>query len=161
MTKPTRSKKPTAKVKEDVATTTTRVPNIEWMKNPDWTWSLIAYLTDHLVFRLKLFSDSTVDATKEGRSKAVGKDGRPQQYATLAQHVFATESTQATYYAQSPARFVTSVETQLRRLKKDYGDHCKTIGNTGAGLHPDNIVPGTPLANIVGTLHSQYATKPA
>ncbi|KAF8891585.1 hypothetical protein CPB84DRAFT_1632906, partial [Gymnopilus junonius] len=65
-----------------------RPPKLEWVKNPDWTWSLIAYLTNHVAFRIKLFSDSTADASKEGRSKAVAKDGKAQQYATLAEGIF-------------------------------------------------------------------------
>ncbi|KAF8969028.1 hypothetical protein BDZ97DRAFT_1599276, partial [Flammula alnicola] len=63
-------------------------PNIEWAKNADWTWSLISYLTDHPSFHTKLFSDSTADANKEGRSKAVAKDGKAQQYGVLAKAIF-------------------------------------------------------------------------
>jgi hypothetical protein len=93
----------------------TCAPNIEWAKNPDWTWSIITYLTDHTAFRTKLFSDSTANAAKEGRAKHVGKDGKNQQYAVLAEHIFATEPTQSKAYKVSPSRFTTSVETRLQR----------------------------------------------
>ena len=115
MTKPKREKKQTKKAADASPPTTTRAPNIEWVKNPDWTWSLINYLTDHPIFRKKLFSDSTAEANREGRKKAVAQDGRPQQYAVLAKHIFENDATQSALYAANPARFVTSVETRLRR----------------------------------------------
>ncbi|KIJ96211.1 hypothetical protein K443DRAFT_10782 [Laccaria amethystina LaAM-08-1] len=65
MTKPKREKKQTKKA-ADGSPPTTHAPNIEWVKNPDWTWALINYLTDHPLFRKKLFSDSTAEANKEG-----------------------------------------------------------------------------------------------
>lgn len=108
-----RQKKTSTKANKPVAST--RAPNIEWAKNADWTWSLISYLTDHPAFRKKLFSDSTSDASKEGRQKAVGKDGKPQQYAVIAKYIFENEETQSGHYASSPVRFATSVETRLRR----------------------------------------------
>ena len=83
-----------AKPKEDVdvdAPKIKRAPDIQWTKNPDWTYTLIAYLGDHVSFRLKLFSDSTADATKEGRPKLTAKDGKIQQYTVLAKHIFASE----------------------------------------------------------------------
>ncbi|KAF8164706.1 hypothetical protein B0H34DRAFT_686254 [Crassisporium funariophilum] len=115
--KPSRSKKPSTKAKSANAAVNTpnRVPNIKWVKSPDWTWALITYLTDHPAFRKKLFSDSTADANKEGRNKAVGKDGKPQQYAVLAKHIFENDATQSGYYAKTPVQFATSVETRLRR----------------------------------------------
>ena len=58
-----------------------RAPDIQWAKNPDWTYTLIAYLGDHVAFCLKLFSDSTADATREGHVKHTAKDGKVQQYA--------------------------------------------------------------------------------
>lgn len=92
-----------------------RAPDIQWAKNPQWTQSIINYLTNHLLFRIKLFSDSTRDSVKEGRTKIVAKDGRPQHYATLAKHVFAEEESMKDAYALQPSRFATSVDTRLRR----------------------------------------------
>jgi hypothetical protein len=92
-----------------------RAPEIQWAKNPDWTFTLITYLGDHLSFRLKLFSDSTADAAKEGRPKQTAKDGKVQQYAVLAKHIFATEPGQSALYLQNPGRFGLAVETRLRR----------------------------------------------
>ncbi|RDB30745.1 hypothetical protein Hypma_005994 [Hypsizygus marmoreus] len=81
--------------------------NIEWVKNPDWTWSLI---THHPTFHIKLFSDLTQDANKEGRNKAVAKDGKLQQYAVLAKHIFELNPAQGISYHTKPARFIMSVE---------------------------------------------------
>ncbi|KAF8320652.1 hypothetical protein F5887DRAFT_847443, partial [Amanita rubescens] len=82
-------RKSRAKPKEDVdAPRPKRAPDIQWAKNPDWTFTLIAYLGDHVSFRLKLFSDSTADAAKEGRAKHTAKEGKVQQYAVLAKHIF-------------------------------------------------------------------------
>ncbi|KAF8337669.1 hypothetical protein F5887DRAFT_855692, partial [Amanita rubescens] len=78
-------RKSRAKPKEDIdAPRPKRAPDIQWAKNPDWTFTLIAYLGDHVSFRLKLFSDSTADAAKEGRAKHTAKEGKVQQYAVLS-----------------------------------------------------------------------------
>ena len=89
-------------------------PNIQWAKNPDWTFTLISYLGNHVSFHLKLFSDSTADATKEGHMKHTAKDGKIQQYAILAKHIFAAEPGQSALYLQNPGRYGTAVETRLR-----------------------------------------------
>jgi hypothetical protein len=86
-------------------------PNIEWAKHPEWTWSLITYLTDHSIFRTKLFSDSTADAAREGRTKAQAKEGKSFQYGVLAKHIFENNVNQAKGYRAKPGRYVTSVET--------------------------------------------------
>jgi hypothetical protein len=90
-------------------------PDIQWVKNPNWTDTLLEYLHDNVAFRIKLFSDSTADATKQARVKLTAKDGKVQQYATLAKHIFATEPGQSSLYLQNPSRFGTAVETRLRR----------------------------------------------
>ena len=163
-------RKSRAKPKEDVDVDAPKIkcaPDIQWTKNPDWTYTLIAYLGDHVSFRLKLFSDSTADATKEGRPKLMAKDGKIQQYAVLAKHIFASEPGQSSLYLQNPGRYGTAVETHLRRyvhlfiyvyipltlsssLKSEYVSHLKTLGSTGAGLDPSMISRGSPIANLIG-----------
>ena len=115
-----------AKPKEEVDVDTPkskRAPDIQWAKNPNWTYTLIAYLGNYVSFRLKLFSDSTADATKEGRAKHTAKDGKVQQYATLAKHIFATEPGQSALYLQNPGRYGTAVETRLRRYSNLFYVH--------------------------------------
>jgi hypothetical protein len=101
-----------------------RAPDIQWAKNPDWTYTLIAYLGDNVSFRLKLFSDSTADATKEGRMKHTAKDGKVQQYGVLAKHIFGTEPGQSSLYLQNPGRYSTAVETRLRRYDLLFNFQC-------------------------------------
>ncbi|KAJ3506173.1 hypothetical protein NLJ89_g7015 [Agrocybe chaxingu] len=153
-----KSKQPSAEgTKPQKPSGSARAPNIEWVKNPDWTWALIAYLTDHVIFRTKLFSDSTADAAREGRNKAVTKDGKSQQYGVLAKHIFEDEPSQAKAYKQDPIRFATSVETRLRRLKNEYSTHLKTLGATGAGLAPEDVTPGSTMAGLrTRSLHESY-----
>lgn len=92
-----------------------RAPEIQWAKNPSWTYTLIEYLGDHVGFRLKLFSDSTADATRENRPKLTAKDSKSQQYTVLARHIFAGEPGQSSLFLQNPGRYATAVETRLRR----------------------------------------------
>ena len=85
----------------------------------------------------------------------------------LAKHIFKNDVTQSALYAANPARFVTSVETHLRRygsvsytayktfivylrLKAEYSKYVKEIGATGAGLDPEEVTPGSELANLIG-----------
>ena len=98
------------KVAEGAPPTTTRPPTIEWLGNPGWTWALVNYLTDHPIFREKLFSYSTTEANKDCRKRAVGQVSRPQQYAVLK-----NEPRQSALYAANPTRFATSVEIRLSR----------------------------------------------
>ena len=69
MNKPKREKWPTEKAAALPTTMTTRAPYIEWLKNPDWMWALVDYLTDHPSFRKQLFSDSTAEAKKGSRKR--------------------------------------------------------------------------------------------
>jgi hypothetical protein len=118
-----RVRKSRAKAKEDVdpdAPKPKRAPDIQWVKNPDWTYTLIAYLGDHPTFRLRLFSDSTADASKAGRPKLTAKDGKVQQYGVLAKQIFAKEPGQSALYLQNPGRYGTAVETRLRRYDLHY-----------------------------------------
>ena len=162
-------RKSRAKPKEEVDTDAPKIkcaPDIQWAKNPDWTYTLIAYLGDHVAFHLKLFSDSTADATKEGHIKLTAKDGKAQQYAVLTKHIFAAEPGQSALYLQNPTRYGTAVETRLwwydhlltvylcqltsSSLKCEYVAHLKVLRNTGAGLDPCMITKGSPIANIIG-----------
>ena len=62
-----------------------------------------------------MFSDSTADATKDGHQKHTAKDGKAQQYAILAKHIFENEPSQSVLYLQNPGRYGTAVETRLRQ----------------------------------------------
>ena len=111
----TTRKKKAASVPDVSSESSRKPPKIKWAKHPDWTWSLITYLTDHSIFRTKLFSDSTADAAREGRTKAQAKEGKSFQYSVLAKHIFENDAIQADGYHEKPGRYVTSVETRLQR----------------------------------------------
>ncbi|KAJ6447722.1 hypothetical protein C8R45DRAFT_762009, partial [Mycena sanguinolenta] len=56
--------------------------------NLAWMTQAVEYLTTEQAFRLRLFSDSTEDATVKGRKKVVGKESKINMYGTLAEAVF-------------------------------------------------------------------------
>src|SRR5258706_35823 len=101
-----------AKATDSSSCLSPRAPNIEWVKNPSWTWTLISYLTEHPDFRQKLFFDA--DVAKERRAQ-VRKDTKTQQYSVLAEVIFSKEPAQADGFKANPQRYATSVETRLRR----------------------------------------------
>ncbi|KAJ7026798.1 hypothetical protein C8F04DRAFT_881664, partial [Mycena alexandri] len=72
------------------ATVRTKRPQVNWVKNTQWTDHLVEYLTDNPEFCRKLFSDSTAEARpkKDGRTKATAKDAKSAQYGDLAKHIF-------------------------------------------------------------------------
>jgi hypothetical protein len=88
-------------------------PEIQWAKNPDWTFTLIEYLGDNVGFRLKLFSDSTADAARENWPKLTAKESKSQQYTILAKHIFSTKPGQSALFLQDPRRYGVAVETHL------------------------------------------------
>ncbi|KAJ7930833.1 hypothetical protein B0H13DRAFT_1594850, partial [Mycena leptocephala] len=65
-----------------------RANSIPWADNPEWISKAIEYLTDNPAFRVKLFSDSTEDATNEGRKKVQAKESKINMYGTMCEDVF-------------------------------------------------------------------------
>ena len=105
-----------AKPKEDIDPNAPKhqwAPDIQWVKNPDWTHTLIAYLGNHVASCLWLFSDSTADAAKASWPKLTAKDSKAQQFSILAKHVFTNKPGQSLLYLQNPGRYSTAVETCL------------------------------------------------
>lgn len=103
---------------EDADGTTTQKKKrtiVNWVKNPHWTHKIMEYLIDNPTFRIKLFSDSTAEAKKAGRQKLVGKDGKPQQYAQLAEYVFKDDPAEMVRFASNVQKYASAVETRLRR----------------------------------------------
>jgi hypothetical protein len=111
---PPRKSRAKAKTDDDgVPTKTKCAPNIQWAKNPDWTFTLIEYLGDNVGFHLKLFSDSIADTARENWPKMTAKESKSQQYAILAKHIFSTEPGQSALFLQDPGRYGVAVETRL------------------------------------------------
>ncbi|KAJ7213871.1 hypothetical protein GGX14DRAFT_392646 [Mycena pura] len=103
---------------------------VNWIKNPDWTHAIVEYLNNNPSFRIKLFSDSTADAKKEKRAKQTAKDGKAVQFGVLAKHIFADDPKEQARYANDPAKYATSTETRLGRLKKEYQGYLERVGAT-------------------------------
>ncbi|KAJ7443069.1 hypothetical protein B0H11DRAFT_2204324 [Mycena galericulata] len=142
----------------DVEITSGKKPRevVNWVQNPQWTRSIITYLTDNPPFRIKLFSDSTADAKQDGRAKLVGKDGKPQQFAILGAYVFSEDPKEQARYANNPGKYATSVETRMRRLKKEYKAWVEILGATGAGLQPAQVIPGSKIESLLGDIRSKW-----
>ncbi|KAF8121497.1 hypothetical protein K438DRAFT_1442961, partial [Mycena galopus ATCC 62051] len=130
-----------------------RATGIPWADNPDWVAKAVEYLTNNPAFRIKLFSDSTEEATKEGRKKHVGKESKINMYSTLADHVFndadpdlednddaagVISEEHCTAYAADPSRYAKSMQQQFLRLKTEYSKHVKALYQTGGGLKPED-----------------------
>ncbi|KAJ7315805.1 hypothetical protein DFH08DRAFT_820378 [Mycena albidolilacea] len=125
--KPTKrsSKKPEVVVSDDENSPSDIEPSVKpgkpqrqlvnWVKNPQWTHSLVAYLCAHPDVWRKLFSDSTAEAKKEKRKKDVAKDSKAIQHGVLAQAIFEDDPSERARYANDPTKYATSVETRLRR----------------------------------------------
>ncbi|KAF8516036.1 hypothetical protein JB92DRAFT_2614385, partial [Gautieria morchelliformis] len=127
-----------------------RAPDIKWDSNHAWTHSLIQLLIDQPDLRRKLFSDSTRDAKDNNRRKLQAKDQKIHLHGVLAKHIF--EEHNAVQYASDPGRFAKSVGQHLGCLKKTYARHVRELGATGAGLEPEDVTPGSEIANKLGML---------
>ncbi|KDQ49005.1 hypothetical protein JAAARDRAFT_144090 [Jaapia argillacea MUCL 33604] len=114
----------------------TRAKPVEWNEHPEWTNKAIAYLIQFPAFRIKLFSDSTSDANKDGRRKLTAKDPKNQLYAELAKAVFENNEDEEirNEYTQDMQRFGRSTQLHFGRLKKTYQEHVRTIKETGSGV---------------------------
>ncbi|KAJ7868543.1 hypothetical protein B0H14DRAFT_2572278 [Mycena olivaceomarginata] len=166
--KPTKhsSKKPEVVVSDDENSPSDVEPSVKpgkpqrqlvnWVKNLQWTHSLVAYLCAHPDVRRKLFSDSTAEAKKEKRKKDVAKDGKAVQHGVLTQAIFEDDPSERARYANDPTKYATSVETRLRRLKGEYKTHLETIGATGAGIDPFEVKDGTKLASLIDRIRIEW-----
>jgi hypothetical protein len=84
-------------------------------QNPEWTHSLVNYLSNHIAFHIKLFFDSTIDATRQDHPKLTAKDRKVQQYAIFTKHIFASEAGHSLFYLQDPGRYSTVVKGYLQQ----------------------------------------------
>jgi hypothetical protein len=107
-----------------------RAGTISWADNPGWVTKAVNYLIDNSSFRIKLFSDSTEDATNDGRKRIVGKESKINMYGTLAHEIFKElpkdappEDTEddvvsaevRAAYKDNPIRFAKSLQQQFAR----------------------------------------------
>ncbi|KAJ7688332.1 hypothetical protein B0H14DRAFT_3053011 [Mycena olivaceomarginata] len=133
-----------------------RRQSLNWVKNKHWTHTLAAYLCENPSFRKKLFGDSTAEAKKDGVKKETAKDGKAVQFQTLAQVIFEDDPKEQARYSNDPSKYALSVETRLRRLKKEYKKHVLRLGATGAGLDPSQISKESKLASLVDEIRAEW-----
>ncbi|KAK7027737.1 hypothetical protein R3P38DRAFT_3520815, partial [Favolaschia claudopus] len=131
----------------EVVQPTAKTPRhtVNWVKNPRFTHNLLTYLSDHPDFRMKLFSDSTAEAKKEGRKKVVGGDGKGVQCGVLAKHIFAKDPQEKLHYASDPGK-----------LRNEYKEKLTILGATGAGLSSSDIRADSNLASLIGKLFDSF-----
>ncbi|KDQ07385.1 hypothetical protein BOTBODRAFT_76989, partial [Botryobasidium botryosum FD-172 SS1] len=114
---------------------------------------LIEYLTDNPVFRIKFFSDSSRDANGAGHHRLVAMEAKIHQHATLASYIFKEncDPVYAVRYRDDPSAMATSVCSRITRLKAGYRGFLKELRAAGAGLKPEDVTPGSSIANKIGT----------
>ncbi|KDQ58039.1 hypothetical protein JAAARDRAFT_129474 [Jaapia argillacea MUCL 33604] len=95
----------------------TRVKPVEWNEHPEWTNKAIAYLIQFPAFCIKLFSNSTLDANKDGWRKLTAKDPKNQLYAELAKAVFENNEDEEirNEYTQDIQQFGRSTQLHFRQ----------------------------------------------
>ncbi|KAJ7085306.1 hypothetical protein C8R44DRAFT_752903 [Mycena epipterygia] len=127
-----------------------------WDKDPTRTDRLLEWLTTNVDDRVKLFSDSTQDAVKEGRRKKTAKTSKMTYYQKIADAVFAVDASESVRedYKKKPERYARSVENYIKR------DVNKELGQTGAGLRVEDVVAGSDIGNKIEQLHGFWRTLP-
>ncbi|KAF8483219.1 hypothetical protein JB92DRAFT_3148979 [Gautieria morchelliformis] len=123
-----------------------RAPDIKWDSNHAWTHSLIQLLIDQPDLWCKLFSDSTRDAKDNNQRKLQAKDQKIHLHGVLAKHIF--EEHNAIQYASDLGNFAN--------LKKTYARHVRELGATGAGLEPEDVTPGSDIANKLDAICEDF-----
>ncbi|KAG9312467.1 hypothetical protein JVU11DRAFT_6852 [Chiua virens] len=104
---------------------------IQWVNAYSYrTEQLIEWCNDNPQQRLKLFSDSTQDARKEGRSKTQLSTTRKDVIAKLAEYIFKDDP----HVGAEAFRSKKSTYVAATGLKTKYTGHLRSLGQTGAGL---------------------------
>ncbi|KAF7291262.1 hypothetical protein MIND_01270000 [Mycena indigotica] len=154
-----------------VVNTKKRAAAIQWEKNPDWTNISLAVLKDDPKLRLKLFSDSTQDAKKEGRTKTVGADGKKQLFGQFAKKVFEHSDMKTKYpdvvteYEKDPQRYASLLQQRYDRLRKLYREYRGKLKETGKGVEAgdeacNSIVQTRKLFPFWDDLHAFWCELP-
>ncbi|KAF8128375.1 hypothetical protein EV363DRAFT_1104863, partial [Boletus edulis] len=93
---------------------------------------LIVVCKNNLDFQLKLFSDSTQDATEQGRTHRQMSTNKDSYYQLIAKHVFTNcdLAVQQTYHA-NPLAFIKTVKSHFAKY---YNGFNKELSRLGAGV---------------------------
>ncbi|KAJ7827203.1 hypothetical protein B0H13DRAFT_2373968 [Mycena leptocephala] len=122
-----------------------------WDKDATRTERLLDWLTVNVEDRLKLFSDSTQDANEQGRKKQTGKTTKMAYYLKMADAVFSVDASDTVRadYVENPNRYACSVENYL-------GSCNNELGQTGAGLKPEDVTPESEIANKIAKIKVDF-----
>ncbi|KAJ7469520.1 hypothetical protein FB451DRAFT_1176760 [Mycena latifolia] len=131
---------------------------VSWDKDPTRAERVLDWLHNNVDYRVKLFSDSTQDAVAEGRKKKTGKTPKMFYYGLMADAVFSVDADASIRedYNKKPSRYARSVENFIKRLRKRYGEINKELGQTGAGLRVEDVVPGSEIANKIEKIRVDF-----
>ncbi|KAJ7233813.1 hypothetical protein C8J57DRAFT_1532137 [Mycena rebaudengoi] len=133
-------------------------PHIYWDKDTSRTERLLDWLDNNPADRQKLFSDSTKDASKEGRKARKASGAKTIYYTKIADAVFSVDADPAVREAfkKDSTPYVRSVENYVSRLKSEYHDFNTELGQTGAGLKYEDITPGSDIHNKIELLKASF-----
>ncbi|CAK5267610.1 unnamed protein product [Mycena citricolor] len=114
--------------------------SIPWEKNPAWIAKAIEFLVDNPSFRRKLYSDSTSDATAQGRVKVQGKTTKLQMYEMMMDYVAGVKSAEEMKEDAAKAASGSKDSDGLVAEDKETGgeDTDDEANNTGV-LSPENV----------------------
>lgn len=115
---------------------------------------LVSWLTNNVADHLRLFSDSSRDATAEGCNRITGKVPKAGIHKKMATDIFRHNSDDnlrlAVLSGAHMDYYGRAVDNQITWLKKKYHEITKELGATGAGLTVDEIHSRPDYRNIMG-----------
>ncbi|KAI6001441.1 hypothetical protein EDD15DRAFT_2527414 [Pisolithus albus] len=154
-----------------------RIPTIRWDdKDPNIrarTARLLAWCQTNPETRIKLFSDSHLDAVNEGRSRQQMSAQKDTYYQQIAAAVFQNDYDPniRQLYNRFPAMFVKPIKSRFQTLRRKYNEANKSLGSTGAGLTAEEIQDNPELKKLLNKillnfpwwedLHGFWRTNPS
>ncbi|KIM66840.1 hypothetical protein SCLCIDRAFT_48456, partial [Scleroderma citrinum Foug A] len=118
------------------------------------TTRLITYCKDHNDFHLKLFLDSTEEATQQGWPRRQLTTSRDHAYQTLACAVFEHDSDPELKQAvvAHPTLFVAPMKRRFNTLCTHYNKINAQLGASGVGIDIEDLRADPNRANLLARL---------
>lgn len=164
---PLQSHSPQAPSDAEVFTRKNSPNKISYEKN-GCTDLIIGWLKDNVDDHIHLFLDLSQDATAEGRRLRTGKVSKFFHYCKITAAVCEDNPDEKDGFAADPDWYAGSIKNHLCRyvfysflswsqhwpqvllsLKQKYCKFNKALGQTGAGLWPDEILEGSEMHNLI------------
>ncbi|KAG6371205.1 hypothetical protein JVT61DRAFT_9829 [Boletus reticuloceps] len=133
---------------------TSSTPRIQW-EGKEYTYRtnlLVAFCKDNPDLRLKLFSDSTQDAIRQGRTRKQMSASKDSYYQQIAQHIFTNDRDPVVRqaYSADPLSFVKTIKGRFAKLKTKYNTFNKELGYSGAGITVEQMLEDPNKRNLLG-----------